>query len=147
MNANTNLTVVGIDIAKNVFQLHWIDQSTGEVIRKQLTRAKVLRFFANREKCLIGMEACGGSHYWARELIKLGHEVKLMPGEDVKAFNRGNKSDVRDAEAIWLATQVNSPRKVAVKTEEQQAILAVHRIRELKVKQRTAEVNQIRGGF
>ncbi len=65
MNANTNLTVVGIDIAKNVFQLHWIDQSTGEVIRKQLTRAKVLWFFANREKCLIGMEACGGAHYWA----------------------------------------------------------------------------------
>ena len=141
MNANTNLTVVGIDIAKNVFQLHWADPSTGEVIRKQLTRAKMadpstgevirkqltrakmLQFFANREKCLIGMEACGGSHYWARELIKLGHEVKLMPGEDVKAFNRGNKSDARDAEAIWLATKVNSPRKVAVKTEEQQASL------------------------
>lgn len=145
MNANTNLSVVGIDIAKNVFQLPWIDQSTGEVIRKQLTRTKMLQFFANREKCLIGMEACGGSHYWARELMKLGHKVKLMPGEDVKAFNRGNKSDVRDAEAIWLATQVNSPRKVAVKTEEQQAILTVHRIRELKVKQRTAEINQIRG--
>lgn len=118
MNANTILTVVGIDIAKNVFQLHWIDQSTGEVIRKQLTRSKMLQFFANREKCLIGMEACGGAHYWARELIKLGHEIKLMPGADVKAFNRGNKSNVRDAEAIWLATQVNSPRKVAVKTEE-----------------------------
>ena len=145
MNANTNLTVVGIDIAKNVFQLHWTDPSTGEVIRKQLTRAKILQFFANREKCLIGMEACGGSHYWARELIKLGHEVKLMPGEDVKAFNRGNKSDARDAEAIWLATKVNSPRKVAVKTEEQQAVLSIHRIRELKVKQRTAEINQIRG--
>lgn len=98
----------------------------------------MLQFFANREKCLIGMEACGGAHYWARELIKLGHEVKLMPAEDVKAFNRGNKSDVRDAEAIWLATQVNSPRKVAVKTEEQQAVLTIHRIRELKVKQRTA---------
>ena len=115
MNANTNLTVVGIDIAKNVFQLHWTDQSTGEVIRKQLTRTKMLKFFANREKCLIGMEACGGSHYWARELIKLGHEIKLMPGEDVKAFNRGNKSDARDAEAIWLATKVNSPRKVLAK--------------------------------
>lgn len=145
MNANTNLTVVGIDIAKNVFQLHWADPSTGEVIRKQLTRAKMLQFFANREKCLIGMEACGGSHYWARELIKLGHEVKLMPGEDVKAFNRGNKSDSRDAEAIWLATKVNSPRKVAVKTEEQQAVLTIHLIRELKVKQRTTEINQIRG--
>lgn len=93
MNADTNLTVVGIDIAKNIFQLHWADPSTGEVIRKQLTRAKILQFFANREKCLIGMEACGGSHHWARDLIKLGHEVKLMPGEDVKAFNRGNKSD------------------------------------------------------
>ncbi len=145
MNANTNLTVVGVDIAKEVFQLHWVDKSTGEVFRRKLTRSKFLQSFANREPCLIGMEACGGSHYWARELQKLGHQIKLMPGSDVKAFNTGNKSDARDAQAIWLATQVDSPRKVAIKTEEQQAVLAVHRIRELKVKQRVAVVNQIRG--
>ena len=145
MNATTKLMVVGIDLAKDVFQLHWVDPETGEIQRKKMSRSKLKNFFVNRQPCLIGMEACGGAHYWAREFIKLGHEVKLMPGVDVKAFNQGNKSDARDAEAIWLATQVNSPRKVAVKTEEQQAILALHRIREVKIKQRTATINQLRG--
>ena len=138
-------TVVGVDIAKDVFQVHLTDESTGELVKKAVSRKKFLDFFANRKNCLIGMEACGGSHYWARELKKLGHKVKLMPGKDVKAFNPGNKDDAADARAIWMAVQQSSVREVAVKTEEQQSILAMHKIREIKVKQRVAIINQIRG--
>ena len=107
MNANTNLTVVGVDLAKNVFQLHFVDEETSEVKRLKLSRQKFQQFFVNRAPCLIGMEACGGSHYWAREFLKLGHQVKVMPVSGVKAFNSGNKSDARDAQAIW-ADQSNS---------------------------------------
>ena len=96
-------TVVGIDIAKRVFQLHWVDGGTGEVTSVPIKRAKFLEHFANRASCLIGMEACGGSQHWARELVKLGHEVRLLPGRSVKPFVGGNKNDVADARATWTA--------------------------------------------
>jgi len=144
MNITTK-TVVGVDTAKDVFQLHWVDAETGEICSKQLKRAKFLEHFVNRSPCLIGMEACGASHHWARELTKLGHEVKLMAGKIVKAFAPGNKNDVADARAIWMAVQHSSVRGVAVKTEEQQSVLAMHRMREQLVKFRTAQTNAIRG--
>ena len=139
-----NRTAVGVDIAKNVFQLHYIDPATGEIVNKPIKRAKFLEFFANREPCLIGMEACGGAHHWARQLTKMGHEVKLMPGKFAKAFNIGNKKDAADARAIWLAVQ-QPCKPVAVKTEMQQAMLALHRMREQLVKFRTMQINGLRG--
>lgn len=144
MNTTTK-TIVGVDTAKDVFQLHWVDPETGEVCNKQIKRAKFLEHFANQSPCLIGMEACGGSHHWARALKKMGHEVKLMAGKIVKGFAPGNKTDVADARAIWLAVQHPDVRGVAVKTEGQQSILAMHRMREQLVKCRTAQTNGIRG--
>ncbi|WP_199545447.1 IS110 family RNA-guided transposase [Paraburkholderia kururiensis] len=137
-------TTVGVDIAKNVFQLHWVDAGTGEIVNRQLKRAAFLEHFANREPCLIGMEACGGSQHWARRLVEMGHQVKLMPAKLVKAFNIGNKSDPADARAIWMATQMPT-KPVAVKTETQQAVLALHRLRQQKVKFRTMQMNTLRG--
>lgn len=144
MNA-TPKTVVGVDTAKNVFQIYTVDKDTGELTSKQLKRSQFLTWFANREPCLVGMEACGGSQHWARKLQELGHEVKLMAGKTVKAFVPGNKNDAADARAIWLAAQQSCVKAVAVKTEEQQAVLALHRVRRLLVKQRTAQRNEMRG--
>lgn len=138
------LTPVGIDIAKMIFQVHYVDEETGEIVNKPVRRAAFLQHFANRSPCLIGMEACGGAHHWARQLMKMGHQVRLMPGEFVKAFNIRNKNDSADARAIWLAVQ--QPNKaVAVKTEMQQAMLALHRTREQLVKFRTMQINGLRG--
>ncbi|KVH67596.1 transposase [Burkholderia ubonensis] len=139
-----NSMAVGVDIAKQVFQVHYVDRGTGEIVNRQIKRAKFLEHFANRAPCLIGMEACGGAHHWARELTKLGHEVRLMPAEFVKAFNIRNKNDAADARAIWLAVQ-QPGKPVAVKTEMQQAMLALHRMREQLVKFRTMQVNGLRG--
>jgi transposase len=139
-----NCTAVGVDIAKTVFQVHYIDPETGEIVNKAVKRAKFLQHFANRASCLIGMEACGGAHHWARQLRKMGHEVRLMPAEFVKAFNIRNKNDAADARAIWLAVQ-QPGKPVAVKTEMQQAILALHRMREQLVKFRTMQINALRG--
>ena len=139
----TNMPI-GVDIAKNVFQLHWVDGNTGEIFSKQLKRSVFLEFFANRAPCLVGMEACGGAQHWARRLTELGHQVKLMPGKFVKAFVAGNKNDSMDARAIWMAVQMPG-KAVAVKTEAQQAVLALHRLREQTVKMRTMQVNNLRG--
>lgn len=128
-------TVVGIDIAKRVFQLHWVEIESGEMVSVQLKRAKFLEHFANRARCLIGMEACGGSQHWARELQKLGHEVKLLSTRMVKPFVNGNKNDVADARAICTAVQ-----QPGIK-----AVLALHRMRAQLVKFRTAQVNGLRG--
>ena len=144
MNAITK-TVVGVDTAKQVFQLHWVDAETGEVVSKQIKRAKFLEHFMNKAPCMIGMEACGGSQHWARRLLEMGHEVKLMPGKAVKAFVSGNKNDVADARAIWLAMQQPGMRAVAVKSEAQQAVLALHRMRQQLVKFRTMQSNGLRG--
>jgi transposase len=138
------LTPVGVDIAKSVFQVHHVDPETGEIVNKAIKRAGFLEYFANRLPCLIGMEACGGAQHWARELVKLGHEVKLMPARLVKAFNIGNKSDAADAKAIWLAVQ-QPCKAVAVKTEDQQAVLVMHRVRQQLVKIRTMQINALRG--
>ncbi|MBB3262215.1 transposase [Paraburkholderia sp. WP4_3_2] len=138
------LTPVGIDIAKSVFQVHHVDADTGQIINKAIKRASFLHYFANRAPCLIGMEACGGAQHWARELTKQGHQVRLLSSRFVKAFNIGNKSDAADARAIWLAVQ--QPGKcVSVKTEAQQAVLAMHRMREQLVKMRTMQINALRG--
>ncbi|USS43049.1 IS110 family transposase [Burkholderia glumae] len=135
---------VGVDIAKNVMQIHYIDAETGEIVNKPVKRAAFLEHFANLTPCLIGMEACGGSQHWARKLMAMGHQVKLMPGKFVKAFVMGNKNDAADAKAIWLAVQ-HADRSVAVKTEAQQAVLGLHRLREQLVKFRTMQINGLRG--
>jgi len=140
-----NRTVVGVDIAKRVFQLHWVELGSGEIVSVQRKRAKFLEHFANRLPCLIGMEACGGSQHWARELHKLGHEVKLLSARMVKAFVSGNKNDAADARAIWTAVQQPGIKAVAVKSEGQQAVLALHRLRAQLVTFRTAQVNGLRG--
>ncbi|MEM5331493.1 IS110 family transposase [Paraburkholderia sp. JHI2823] len=139
-----NYTTIGVDIAKNVMQKHWIDPDTGEVVNKSIRRTAFLEHFANCTPCLIGMEACGGAQHWARALTKMGHQVKLMPAKFVKAFNIGNKNDPADARAIWMAVQMSS-KAVAVKTEDQQAVLALHRMRQQLVKFRTMQINSLRG--
>jgi transposase len=144
MNATVK-TAVGVDVAKNVFQVYTVEKATGEVFNKPIRRAQFLQWFANREPCLVGMEACGGSQHWARKLLEMGHEVKLMSGKIVKAFVCGNKNDAADARAIYIATQQREVKAVAVKSEGQQAILALHRIREGMVKDRTATINKLRG--
>jgi transposase len=135
---------VGVDIAKQVFQVHYVDRESGEIVNKPIKRAKFLEHFANHAPCLIGMEACGGAHHWTRQLTQMGHEVRLMPAEFVKAFNIRNKNDAADARAIWLAVQ-QPGKPVAVKTKMQQAMLALHRMREQLVKFRTMQVNGLRG--
>src|SRR5580765_2312366 len=118
------ITRVGIDLAKTVFQVHGIDEKGKTVLRKQLKRAHVLEFFANLPRCVIGMEACGGAHYWARKLSALGHEVKLMAPQLVKPYVKSNKNDRNDAEAICEALGRLNMRFVPVKNAEQQALLA-----------------------
>ncbi len=140
-----NAIAFGVDTAKNVFQLYSVDPETGEVINKQVKRAKFLEYFANHSPCLIGMEACGGSHHWARELSAMGFQVKLMAGKAVKAFVGGNKNDTADARAIWIAVQQAGIKEVAVKTEDQQAVLCLHRMRQQLVKFRSMQSNGLRG--
>ncbi len=140
-----NITRVGIDLAKTVFQVHAVDEKGKTVLGKQLKRAQVLEFFANLQRCVIGMEACGSAHYWARKLTALGHEVKLMAPQLVKPYVKSNKNDRNDAEAICEALGRSNMRFVPIKNPEQQALLALHRVREGLVRARTAQVNQIRG--
>ena len=142
---NHTKTVVAVDVAKHVFQLHWVEMKTGEIVSRKLTRAKLLEHFANRAPCLVAMEACGGAQHWARELLALGHEVRLLPAKAVRPFVTGNKNDARDAHGIWTAVQQPGVRAVAVKSEEQQAVLALHRMRQQLVKFRTAQINGLRG--
>ncbi|MFZ5488113.1 MAG: IS110 family transposase [Pseudomonadota bacterium] len=137
--------VVGLDIAKNVFQLHTVDMETGEIVNIQLKRAKVLLHFANRSPCLIGIEACGGAHHWARKLQALGHSVRLIHAKAVRPFVTGNKTDATDARAIWLAVQQPGTKFVGIKTLQQQATLVLHRQRELLMKTKTMYSNALRG--
>jgi transposase len=139
------LTTIGIDLAKNVIQVHGADGKGRTMLQKQLKRAQVLSFFANLVPCKIGMEACGSAHYWARKLRDLGHDVQLIAPQYVKPFVKRNKNDIADAEAICEAvTRPNMPA-VPIKDVSQQAILSVHRARQGFVKARTAQANQIRG--
>ncbi|MCH8862829.1 MAG: IS110 family transposase, partial [Proteobacteria bacterium] len=140
----SEVITIGVDLAKNVFQLHGVDGNGKVVIRRQLRRARVLPFFAKQPGCLVGMEACATSHHWAREIGKLGHEVRLMPPRYVKPYVKRNKNDAADAEAICEAVTRPTMRFVAVKGTGQQAVLMLHRSRELLVRQRTMLVNGIR---
>jgi transposase len=140
-----NITTIGIDLAKNVFQVHGTDERGKAVLNKALRRSQMMQFFTQRPPCLIGMEACGSAHFWARKLSALGHTVKLMAPQFVKPYVKTNKNDARDAEAICEAVGRPSMRFVAIKTCEQQALLALHRARQGLVRARTAQGNQIRG--
>jgi transposase len=140
-----NITTVGIDLAKNVFQVHGVDARGKVALCKQVKRAQVAVFFANLPPCLIGMEACASAHHWARKLQGFGHTVRLIAPQFVKPYVKTNKNDVADAEAICEAVSRPNMRFVAIKSIEQQAILSVHRVRQGFVKARTAQANQIRG--
>jgi transposase len=135
---------IGLDLAKNVFQVHGVDGSGDTVMRRQLRRSQLLPFFKKQRPCLVGMEACATSHHWARQLIELGHGVKLMPARYVKPYVKRNKNDAADAEAICEAVTRPTMRFVAVKSAQQQSVLMLHRTRELLVRQRTMLVNAIR---
>ncbi len=140
----SEVTTIGLDLAKSVFQVHGVDASGKPVIRRQLKRSQVLAFFRKLPPCLVGMEACATSHYWAREIAKLGHEVRMMPARYVKAYVKRNKNDAADAEAICEAVTRPTMRFVPIKTPEQQSVLMLHRTRHLFVRQRTALVNALR---
>lgn len=140
-----NITTLGIDLAKNVFQLHGIDKSGNPVLKRKLTRNKLAETIANLEPCLIVMEACGGSSYWCRRFAKLGHETKLISPQFVKPFVKTNKNDRNDAEAICEAASRPTMRFVAPNTLEQQDTQLIHRVRSRLIAERTALVNQIRG--
>ena len=138
-------TTYGLDIVKNVMQLHWVDGETGEIGRRKLGRAKLSEFFAQMQPARVAMEACGSAHHWARVLGALGHQVELLPARQVRAFVRSNKDDAADARAIWLAAQQSDIRRAPVKTVEQQAVMSLHRARSHWVSVRTATVNALRG--
>jgi transposase len=138
------ITTIGLDIAKNVFQVHGIDGDEKVVVRKQLRRSQVMRFFQDLAPCLVGLEACATAHHWARELAKLGHQVRLMPAKDVKAYVKRNKNDAADAAAICEAVRRPTMRFVPVKSADQQAQLMQHRARDLLMRQRTQLINAIR---
>jgi transposase len=138
-------TTFGVDLAKRVFQIHWVDTETGEIGRRQLKRAQLREFFANRPPAIIAMEACGSAHFWGRQLISLGHQARLIAPQFVRPFVKRNKTDAADAQAIWEAAQRPEMRFVAVKSEAQQSVLTLHRVREQLVKVRTMQINQMHG--
>jgi transposase len=138
-------TTIGLDIAKNVLQAHGVDQHGKTVLRKRLSRGQVLAFFGNLPRCVIGLEACSGAHFWARELTKLGHEVRLMPPQYVRPYVKTNKHDAADAEACCEAVQRPGMRFVPAKNEQQQSLLMLHRIRDRLIAERTGTINAIRG--
>ncbi len=138
-------TTFGLDLAKRLFQVHWVEMETGEICRRQLRRAEMMEFFAQREPAVVAMEACGSAHYWARKLAGYGHEVRLIAAQFVRPFVKSNKTDAADAQAIWEAAQRPGMKFVAVKSEAQQSVLTLHRMREQLVKMRTMQVNQLRG--
>lgn len=139
------VSTIGVDLAKNVFQVHGVDEKGAVVVRRQLKRKEVLAFFARLAPCLVGMEACGTAHYWSREIKKLGHTVKLMPPAYVKAYLKRGKHDAADAEAICEAVSRPSMRGVAEKSVEQQSVLMLHRARDFLIRQRTQAINALRG--
>ena len=141
----SEITTIGLDLAKSVFQVHGADRDGRPVMRKTLRRAQVLGFFADLPACVVGMEACGSAHHWARELRALGHRVRLIPPQYVRPFVKTNKNDAADAEAICEAVTRPTMRFAPVKSADQQAVLTLHRARELLVRQRTMLINSLRG--
>src|SRR5664280_1223402 len=138
------VSTIGVDIAKSVFQIHGVDADGAVMIRKRVGRAKVLEFFADLPPCLVGMEACATAHQWARELKKLGHDARLMPPTYVKAYVKRGKNDATDAAAICEAVTRPSMRFVPIKSVEQQSALMLHRTRDLLIRQRTQLINALR---
>jgi transposase len=139
-----NVTTIGLDLAKSVFQVHGVDAAGATVLRQRLMRARLLKFFAKLPPCLVGMEACASSHHWARELIALGHEVKLMPAQYVKPYVKRGKNDAADAEAICEAVTRPTMRFVGIKTPDQQSAMMLHRVRLILSRQRTQLSNALR---
>jgi transposase len=140
-----NVRTLGIDLAKNLFRVHGVDAKGVTVVAWSLRRRQLLPFLAQLAPCLVGMEACCGAHHWAREIAKLGHEAKLMSPRFVRPYVKSNKNDARDAEAICEAVGRPSMRFVTIKTQTQQEVLALHRVRALLIRERTALMNQMRG--
>ena len=138
------VTTIGLDLAKHVFQVHGIDAVGQIAVRRQLRRGELLKFFAKQPPCLVGVEACGTSHHWAREIAALGHTVKMMPPAYVKPYVKRGKTDAADAEAICEAVTRPTMRSVPTKTVEQQSILMLHKVRDLLIKQRTMLINALR---
>ena len=139
-----NATTYAVDIAKKVFQIHWVDVGTGEISRRKLSCIKFVEFFAQRLPSRVLIEACGGAHHWARTLTAMGHQVQLLPPHQVRCFVRGNKDDAADARGIWLAGQQSDIRRVPIKSAQQQAVLSLHRMRSHWVSLRTATINAMR---
>jgi transposase len=141
------ITTLGVDLAKNVFQLHGVDFAGKAVLRREVRRSQLMKTMAQLEPCLIGIEACGGAHYWARRFAEHGHQVKMMSPQFVKPYRKSDKNDRNDAEAICEAVTRPSMRFVAVKSVEQQDMLTLHRVREGLMKERVALINRIRGSL
>ena len=140
-----NATTYGLDIAKRVFQLYWVDPQTGEIANRKFGRDDLIAFLAQRPAGRVALEACGSAHWWARKIRALGHEVVLLHAQFIRPFVQTNKTDAADARAIWTAVQQPGMRTVAAKTEDQQVMLSLHRMRSLLVKFRTMQINQLRG--
>jgi transposase len=139
------VSMIGLDLAKSVFQVHGVDVAGAVVVRRKLKRAHLLGFFQGLEPCVVGLEACGSAHHWARALADLGHEVRMLSARDVKAYVRRNKTDAADAEAICEAASRPHLRRVPIKTVERQAVLSMHKARALLISQRTRTTNALRG--
>src|SRR5512147_1450876 len=141
------IRVIGLDLAKNVFQVHGVDETGRRVLKRKLRRTEVLRLVADLQPALVGMEACHTAHYWAREIAALGHEVRLMPPQFVKPYVKSQKNDMADAEAICEAVQRPTIRFVPIKSADQQAALLLHRARELLIRQRSSRISAILAHF
>jgi len=140
-----NVTTYGLDVAKRVFQMYWVDGDTGEIMNRRFGRGDLVQYLSRRPPGRVALEACGSAHWWARKIRALGHDVVLLHAKFIRPFVQTNKTDAADARAIWTAVQQPGMRTVAAKTEDQQAMLGLHRIRSLLVKFRTMQVNQLRG--
>src|SRR5229473_2185446 len=140
-----DIRTLGIDLAKNLFHVHGVDGQGRTIVQRQFRRRQLLPFVARLQPCLVAMEACGSAHYWAREIAQRGHQVRLMSPRFVRPYVKSNKNDARDAEAICEAVGRPSMRFVAVKSQAQQDMLALHRVRSLLIRERTALMNQMRG--
>jgi transposase len=140
-----NATTYGLDVAKRVFQMYWVDAHTGEIANRRFGRDELIGFLAQRPAGRVALEACGSGHWWARKIKALGHEVVLLHAKFIRPFVQTNKTDAADARAIWTAVQQPEMRTVAAKTADQQAMLSLHRMRALLIKFRTMQVNQLRG--
>ena len=138
-------TTYGLDVAKRVFQMYWVEGDTGEIVNRRFGRSDLIQFLSQRPAGRVALEACGSAHWWARKIKALGHEVVLLHAKFIRPFVQTNKTDAADARAIWTAAQQPGMRTVAAKMEDQQAMLGLHRIRSLLVKFRTMQVNQLRG--